>query len=84
MQQKKKKIDGTSISNNVIKFEFDNDNIIDHESIIVELEISNSNKYNHLQIDNSPHSLIKSLKLVYKNKIIENINDNRVLISFLI
>ena len=80
---KEKKIEGTLISNNTIKFEFDNEDVIDPETMLVEIEIANPNKYNYLQIDNSPHSIIKSTKWVYRDKIIENINDYHVLLSFL-
>ena len=80
---KEKKIEGTLINTNTIKFEFDNEDVIDPETMQVEIEVGNPNKYNYLQIDNSPHSLIKSTKWVYRDKVIENINDYHVLLSFL-
>ena len=80
---KEKKIEGTLINLNTIKFEFDNEDVIDPETMQVEIEVGNPNKYNYLQIDNSPHSLIKSTKWVYRDKVIENINDYHVLLSFL-
>ena len=80
---KERRIEGSLIGNNTLRFELDNDDVIDPETMIVELEIANPNKYNYLQIDNSPHSLIKATKWVYRDKIIENINDYHVLLSFL-
>ena len=51
--------------------------------MVFEIEIANPNKYNYLQIDNSPHSLIKTTKWIYRDKIIENIKDYHILFSFL-
>ena len=62
-------------------FEFDNNDVIDPETMIVEIEVPNPNKYN-FQIDNSPHSLVKSTKSVYRDKIIENIKDYHILMYF--
>jgi len=75
--------EGTLMDEKTIKFYFNSADVINPESMMVELEIANPNKYNYLQLDNSPHSLIKSTRWTYKNKIIENITDYNVLLSLL-
>lgn len=75
--------EGHKIDNKTLIFYFDSDDIVDPDSIRIELEIANPNKYNYLQMDSTPHSLIKSTKWIYKDKILENINDYNVLMSLL-
>ena len=68
---------------NSFKFVFDNNDIIDADSIRIEVLIRNDNINNYIQIDNSPHSLIKSSKWTINNKVVEYINDYHILLSFL-
>lgn len=74
---------GHKINDKIIIFYFDIDDLIDPDSLLIELEIANPNKYNYLQLDNSVHSLIKSTTWIYKDKIIEHIQDYNVLLSLL-
>lgn len=78
-----KTFEGKKLGVNTIMFFFNTDDLVDPDSITLELEIANPNKYNYLQLDNSVHSLIKSTKWVFRDKILENITDYNVLLSLL-
>lgn len=81
--KQEKMFKGHVINKNTIIFYFDYDDLIDPDSLVIEIEIANPNKYNYLQLDNSVHSLIKRTQWVYKDKILEQIDDYYLLMSLL-
>lgn len=79
----KQEITGLQRDEKTFEFIFHDDGAVDPNSLCFEIEIENRNQSNYLQLDGTPHSIIKSVKWELNNKIIEEINNYNTLLGFL-
>lgn len=82
-KKEKQEIVGSYLNDRTIQFIFHDDGLVDPNSLNFEIEIENTNKNNYLQLDGTPHSIIKSTKWEIGNKILEEIPYYNILLSFL-
>ncbi len=78
----KKEIKCTPVNENTVKFTFFDLDTINPGSITLHMAIGNLNN-NYLQLDSTPHSLIKKIRWIYKGKILEEIDDYHILANLL-
>lgn len=66
-----------------LKFTVYANGFVDPDSFVLSLEVVNTNANNYLQLDGTPHSLIKNLTFVFNGQEIERISDYDIITNLM-
>ena len=72
-----------SPDNKLFTFTINCDGFIDPNNFGLKFTIVNKNKHNYIQLDGSPHSIIKSITFSHRGQILEQITDYDVIVNLL-